>query len=211
MLVLARDAADQSRPVERLHGVGHVARLQVGERAAVGHDVLQRLDVGVVDRRVVDVGQHSSGDRVPDLRRRVACRAQAVLAREVEVRERARGTRRCRGLGCWRGGDGQPADDEGPRGEQDHSPAYSRATVSSGADGVSHQLDLPVGRARQRRRAAPPFRRAGRRRNPTLRVAQSAASSVSFATVARLRPVPWHPSRRAIDGEVSLVPCTPSA
>ena len=78
----------------RLHRVGHVARLQVGERRPVGDDVLERLDVRVVDRRVVDVAEHAVRDRVPDLRGRVAGGAEAVLARQAEVGERARGSRR---------------------------------------------------------------------------------------------------------------------
>ena len=81
----------------RLHRVGHVPRLQVGERGAVGDDVLERLDVGVVDRRVVDVAEDAVRDRVPDLRGPVAGGAEAVLAREAEVRERARAVRRARG------------------------------------------------------------------------------------------------------------------
>ncbi len=58
-----RDAAVE-RPtvvVKRLHGVGSVTRLQVGKACAVGHDELQRLDVGVVDRRVVNVAEHAVG------------------------------------------------------------------------------------------------------------------------------------------------------
>ena len=81
----------------RLHRVGHVPRLQVGERGAVGDDVLEGLDVGVVDRRVVDVAEDAVRDRVPDLRSPVAGGAEAVLAREAEVRERARAVRRARG------------------------------------------------------------------------------------------------------------------
>jgi hypothetical protein len=58
-----------------------------------GDDVLQRLDVRVVDRRVVDVAEHAVRDREPHLRRRVACGAEAVLARQVEVGQRARPVR----------------------------------------------------------------------------------------------------------------------
>ena len=74
----------------RLDGVGHVARLEVGERRAVGDDVLERLDVRVVDRRVVDVAEDAVRDRVPDLGGRVAGGAEAVLTRQAEVGERAR-------------------------------------------------------------------------------------------------------------------------
>ncbi len=83
---LARHAAGVAL---RLHRVAHVARLQVGERGAVGDDVLERLDVRVVDRRVVDVAQDAVRNRVPDLRGRVAGGAEAVLPREAEVRQRA--------------------------------------------------------------------------------------------------------------------------
>ena len=81
----------------RVDRVGHVARLQVGERRAVRDDVLERLDVRVVDRRVVDVAEHAVRDRVPDLRGRVSGGAEAVLAGEAEVRERAGGAGRARG------------------------------------------------------------------------------------------------------------------
>ena len=99
-----RDLADHaSGVVNRPHGVGHVARLQVGEGRSVGDDVLERLEVRVVDGRVVDVAQDAVRDRVPDLRARVPRGAEAVLAREVEVRERAGAAGRA-GDG---GGDGQ--------------------------------------------------------------------------------------------------------
>ena len=73
-----------------LHRVRHVAGLEVGEGRAVRDDVLKGFDVGVVDGRVVDVAQDPARDRVPDLRRRVPGRAQAVLAGQVEVRQRTR-------------------------------------------------------------------------------------------------------------------------
>ena len=76
--------------VHGLHRVRHVAGLEVGEGRAVRDDVLEGLDVGVVDGRVVDVAEDAAGDRVPDLRRRVPRRAQAVLAGQVEVRQGAR-------------------------------------------------------------------------------------------------------------------------
>ncbi len=85
-----RDPARQRAVVEGAHRVGHIAGLEVGERRAVGDDVLQRLVLGRVVRGVVDVAEHAVGDREPDLRRPVARGADAVLAREVEVRECAR-------------------------------------------------------------------------------------------------------------------------
>ena len=73
-----------------LHRVRHVTGLEVGEGRAVRDDVLERLDVGVVDGRVVDVAEDPAGDRVPDLRLGVPSGAQAVLAGQVEVRQGAR-------------------------------------------------------------------------------------------------------------------------
>ena len=85
-----RDTAAHSRSsVQRLDRVRGVAALNIGEGRTVGDDVAQRLDVRVVDRRVVDVAQHAARDREPDLRRRVARRPQAVLAGEVEMGKRA--------------------------------------------------------------------------------------------------------------------------
>ncbi len=84
-----RDPARERAVVEGADRVGHVAGLEIRERRAVGDDVLQRLVLGRVVRRVVDVAQHAVGDGEPDLRRPVARGADAVLARQVEVRERA--------------------------------------------------------------------------------------------------------------------------
>ncbi len=85
------------------HGVGRVAGLQVGEGRSVGHDVLQGLDIGVVHRRLVDVGEHPVGDGEPDLRGGVARGADAVLAGGVEVGQCARSP----GSDRWRGGTGR--------------------------------------------------------------------------------------------------------
>ena len=74
---------------QRVDAVRRVARLEVGERLAVGDDVLERLEVRVVDRRVVDVAQDAVRDRVPHLRRRVARSAETVFPCKVEVRKRA--------------------------------------------------------------------------------------------------------------------------
>ena len=87
-------AAHASAAGGRGDGVGRVAALDVGERLAVGDDVPQRLDVGVVDRRVVDVTQDAACDGEPDLGGRVPRGAEAVLAREVEVGERTGGALR---------------------------------------------------------------------------------------------------------------------
>jgi hypothetical protein len=121
-----RHPARQGAVVERADRVGHIARLEVGERRAVGHDVLERLVLGVVVRRVVDVAQHAVGDREPHLRGAVARRADAVLAREIEVRQRAgpvgggAGRRRGARGGGQRGerGDGQQHDERERAGSQ---------------------------------------------------------------------------------------------
>jgi hypothetical protein len=90
----ARDLAGHPAVVERAGCRGHVARLKIREGRAVRDDVLQGLDVRVVDRRVVDVAEHAVRDGEPHLRRGVARRPEAVLAREVEVRERTGGSLR---------------------------------------------------------------------------------------------------------------------
>ena len=82
------------------HRVREIARLQVGERRAIGHHILQRLDVGVVDRRLVHIGQHAIGDGEPHLRGGVAGGAHAVLAGQVEE---GRGSRCTRCDRRWRG------------------------------------------------------------------------------------------------------------
>ena len=94
------DAAGERTLVERAHRVGHVARLQVGERLPVRDHELERLVVGVVVGGEVDVAEHAVGDREPDLRAAVAGGPDAVLAREIEVRQRpgsVAGRRRRRG------------------------------------------------------------------------------------------------------------------
>ncbi len=83
-------AAGQRAVVGGRDAVGHVARLQVGERAAVGDEVLQRLDVGVVGGGEEDVREDAVGDREPGLRAPIARRPDAVLARDAVVRERTR-------------------------------------------------------------------------------------------------------------------------
>ena len=107
-------AACQRAVVGRLDRVGGVARLQVGEARSVADEVLQRLDVGVVVGREVDVAEHAVGDREPHLRGRVARRAHAVLAREVEVRER---TRPVGGRRRGRRGGRAPQDDQHGQGK----------------------------------------------------------------------------------------------
>ena len=84
------DAAGERTLVERPDRVGHVARLQVGERAPVRHDELEGLVVGRVVRGEVDVAEHPVGNGEPDLRAPVAGGPDAVLARQVEVRQRPR-------------------------------------------------------------------------------------------------------------------------
>src|SRR5260370_32212807 len=86
----ARGAAVEGPGVKGLDGVGRVPALQVGEGLAVRYDELKSFDVGVVGGWKVDVAQHAVGHRVPDLRSRVACSAEAVLASKVEMRKSAR-------------------------------------------------------------------------------------------------------------------------
>ena len=69
------------------HRVGEVAALEVGEGVPVGDDVLEGVHVRVVDRGLVDVGEHAVGHGEPDLGRGGPGRADAVLAGEVEVAE----------------------------------------------------------------------------------------------------------------------------
>ena len=76
--------------VGRLHRVGHVARLQVSEGAPVGHHELQGFDIGVIGGRVIGVAQNPVRDGEPDLRRRVPGGAEAVLPRQVEMRQASR-------------------------------------------------------------------------------------------------------------------------
>ena len=92
------DLAGHARGIQRGDRVGHVAGLQRGE-AGPGHDRVQALDVGVVDRRGVDVGQGAVGDRVPDLGRGAGRGAHAVLACLVVV---GGGAGRAGGLGARR-------------------------------------------------------------------------------------------------------------
>ena len=110
------DGAGHARGVGG-HRVGHVTGLQVGERSPVGHDVLQRAHVRVVDRGLVDIGEHPAGHRVPDFGSLGRRRAQAVLPGQVEIRWRAwragggRGRPGRRGRGSRRDGDSQAGHD----------------------------------------------------------------------------------------------------
>ncbi len=62
-----RHTAVKCMRVESLHRVGGVARLQVGEGAAVCDDVLEGFDVGIVCGRIVDIAEDTIGNREPDL------------------------------------------------------------------------------------------------------------------------------------------------
>ncbi len=114
------------------HRVGHVPRLQVGERGPVGHDVLQRAHVGVVDGGLVDVGEHPARHGVPGLGGRPGRRAQAVLPGQVEIGGRAgrAGRRRGhRGGAGGRGGDSQSRQQGDAGGERDETAsAYHERT-----------------------------------------------------------------------------------
>ena len=108
--------------------VGHVARLQVAERAAVADDVLQRLDVRGVDVGPVRIRQDAVGDGEPDLRGIAARGADAVFAREIEVARRPRGAWRNRST-C------------GGRGHGDDSARRDKHADQTS----SHSLSPPVG------------------------------------------------------------------
>ncbi len=146
------DAARERPVVERLDRVGHVARLQVGEGRPVGHHKLQRLVVGVVVGREVDVAEHAVRDGEPNLRAPVARRSDAVLACEVEVGEGAGAVRggpgRRFGLLGHRGGRqrGEPRTGDGGEGEQTarhaSSPSHSGCTARASASGrtLAHRV-----------------------------------------------------------------------
>ena len=99
----ARNAAGHAGLVERTDRGGRVATLEVGEGRTVRHDVLERLDVRGVDRRVVDVREDAVGDREPDLRAAVPRRPDAILAGEVEVGKGAGPIRSRSGSACHAG------------------------------------------------------------------------------------------------------------
>ncbi len=105
-------AAHAGRVGARL--VAHVAPLHVRERAAVADQVLERVDVGRVDRRPVHVRQRAVGHGEPHLRAGAKGRADAVLAGEVEVALTPRGARRHRGRGRLR----RRSDSERPRSDE---------------------------------------------------------------------------------------------
>ncbi len=150
-----RDAAGHPAPIQRGDGVRHVACLEIGERRAVGDDVLERFDVRVVGGRVVDVAQDAVRDRVPGLGRPVAGRAETVLARQVEVRECSRAVRRGRcGSGRARGKEADGEQRRQPRPcastqelthsspilqpeRMPHKGQWSTVCASSGEGGVS--------------------------------------------------------------------------
>ena len=85
---------------ERLHGIGGIACLQVGEGAAICNDILKSLDVSIVYGGVVDIAEDSIGNREPDFGGRIASGAKTILACEVEVGERFRAIRS--GRRSWR-------------------------------------------------------------------------------------------------------------
>ena len=65
--------------VGEAHLVGRVARLEVGERRAVGDDEFEAAAVRHVDARVVDLGQRALREGVPDLGVRGRGGADALL------------------------------------------------------------------------------------------------------------------------------------
>ena len=144
----ARDPAGHAASIERPGRRGHVSRLEVREGRSVGDDVLQRLDVRVVDRGVVDVAEDAVCDREPHLRRRVASGAQAVLAREAEVGECARAVRGDLDRGAP-GGRGESEDDEHDGGESESGrpPPWRRAAHILGPDAIPAEASSPTATA----------------------------------------------------------------
>ena len=86
----ARHLAHHAAAIRGADRVGHVPLLQVGEGLPVGDDVLQRVDVRALDRRIVRIGQHAVGHREPHLRGGVPRGAEAVFAGHVQIGLRAR-------------------------------------------------------------------------------------------------------------------------
>ena len=115
VLPALRRADHPARHPGRVEGpdrVRHVATLEVGEGGPIGHDVLERLDVRVVDRRVVDVRQDAVGDGEPGLRGPIPGGPQAILAGEVEMGEGSGGVRRRADSECHPGRTGRRRDRE---------------------------------------------------------------------------------------------------
>ena len=63
--------------------------MQIGESAAIRDDILEGLDVCIIDRGVLDIAKNSVRNGEPDFRSRIASGAEAILACQVEVRERS--------------------------------------------------------------------------------------------------------------------------
>ena len=78
---------------ERLHGIGSIARLQIGEGTAICDDILESLDVSIVNGGVVDIAEDPICNGEPDFGGRIASGAKTILACEVEVGERSRAIR----------------------------------------------------------------------------------------------------------------------
>ena len=133
----ARHLADHPARVQGGGRGRHVARLEIGEGGTVGDDVLERLDVRVVDGRVVHVAQDAVGDRVPDLRPGVAGGADAVLAGEVEVGEGPGSVRCCSGRRgrCRTHDRRRQADRQGCGGAAPEHPTTQRSHGSPPAPG----------------------------------------------------------------------------
>ena len=74
---------------ERLHGIGSIACLQVGERTAICDNILECFNVRIIYRGVVDIAEDPVRKREPDFRFCIASCAKTVLASKVEMRERS--------------------------------------------------------------------------------------------------------------------------
>src|SRR2546423_457380 len=78
---------------ERLHGIGSIARLQIGEGTAICDDILESLDVSIVNSGALDIAENPICNGEPDFGGRIASGAKTILACEVEVGERSRAIR----------------------------------------------------------------------------------------------------------------------
>ena len=162
-------AADHATAVRGADRVGHVALLEIGERLAVGDDVLHGVHVAVLDRRAEHVRQHSVGDGEPHLGPGVARRSKAVLARYIHVCRgawaawRAAARHRCGrqlGAGRRRGGDRSSGGGD-PDQHREHEQA--RQLDVHFPDQLGHDASLAL---RHWSRAYPPWALVSTSRSP---------------------------------------------
>ncbi len=64
--------------VKHSRGIRSISDLQIGEGAAIGHNVLKRCDIRIVESGVVPIAQHAVCQRKPDFGNSIAGSAQTV-------------------------------------------------------------------------------------------------------------------------------------